>query len=66
MNMFSPSLVGTITAVVLWEVVWKCLALWQAAKRDHKVLFVLLLVLNTAGVFPIGFLLYIKLIEDKK
>ncbi len=53
-------------AVAMWEIVWKGFALWYSAKRDHKKVFVLLLLLNTIGIFPIGYLVYIKWFEDKK
>ncbi len=43
--------------VALWSVVWKGLALWRAAKRDSVGWFVLFLVLNTAGILEIIYLL---------
>ena len=43
--------------IALWDIVWKAIALWRAAKRGEVVWFVLLLVLNTAGVLPIIYLL---------
>jgi len=49
-----------ILSIVIWELIWKGLALWFAAKRDQKAIYVLLLVLNTVGLFPIGYLIYIK------
>ncbi len=55
-----------ILAITLWELVWKGIALWHAAKRDEKKIYILLLVLNTIGIFPIGYLVYIKWIEKKK
>jgi len=55
-----------ILSIVIWELIWKGLALWFAAKRDQKAIYVLLLVLNTVGLFPIGYLIYIKWFEKKK
>lgn len=43
--------------LAVWELVWKGLALWRAAKRDEKGWFVALLVVNTVGIFPIIYLL---------
>jgi len=55
-----------ILSIAFWELVWKGISLWFAAKRDQKAIFILLLVLNTAGLFPIGYLIYIRWFEKKK
>ena len=53
---------STVWAVVLaglalWELVWKGLALWKAARKSEKAWFVVILVINTAGILPIIYLL---------
>jgi hypothetical protein len=50
----------TIGVVAVWDVVWKGLALWQAAKRRQPVWFVCLLFLNTAGALPIAYLVMMR------
>ncbi len=45
-----------LAAVVVWDLVWRGMALWRAAKRREPIWFVSLLVLNTAGVLPIVYL----------
>lgn len=47
-----------IVVLMLWELAWKGLALWNAAHRDQPYWFVALLLLNTAGVLPILYLLF--------
>jgi hypothetical protein len=49
-----------IAVVAVWDVVWKGLALWQAAKRRQPVWFACLLFLNTAGALPITYLVMVK------
>lgn len=44
--------------LVAWEILWKAIALWQAAKNDQPVWFGALLLINTAGVFPILYLMF--------
>lgn len=44
---FSPTVIIFIMA---WSLFWKGLALWQASKRHEPVWFVVLLVVNTAGI----------------
>lgn len=40
-----------------WELVWKGLALWRAARRNENGWFIAILVLNTLGILPIIYLL---------
>ena len=39
--------------VILWELVWKGIALWKAGRNGHLVWFILILILNTPGILPI-------------
>lgn len=66
MNLETLPFEELLIPLALWELIWKGLALWFAAKRDQKAIYVLLLVLNTIGLFPIGYLIYIKWFEKKK
>ena len=43
--------------VVIWDLVWRGLALWRSAKRSQTAWFVCLLIFNTVGVLPIIYLL---------
>lgn len=47
-----------IIVLLLWVIVWKALALWQAARRDQKIWFIALLIVNTAGLLEITYLAY--------
>jgi len=49
--------------LVIWSMVWKGLALWQAARNGHKVWYVVLLVVNTLGILEI---LYIYIFSKAK
>lgn len=52
-----PYLLPILIVVAIWELVWKAIAMWKAAKNDNKVVYVLLIILNTAGLFPIAYIL---------
>ncbi len=56
--------------LALWEMTWKGLALWRAGRCNEVGWFVAILVLNTAGVLPIIYLLVsserIKAIKTKE
>lgn len=42
-----------IAILVIWEVVWKLIALWKSARNNQLVWFLILAIVNTAGILPI-------------
>lgn len=52
-----------VLGLLLWTLVWKGWALWLAARRDEKIWFVVLLLINTAGILEI---VYIFLVAKKR
>ncbi len=54
-----------IILLVIWSAVWKLIALWKAAKHNHLTIFIVLAVLNTAGVAEIIYIVYLYF-KDKK
>ena len=54
----SDAQLGIIGVIVLWDLIWKGLAMWRAAKRQQPVWFVLLLIINSAGILPICYILF--------
>lgn len=48
-----------ILILFIWTITWKGFALWQSAKNGHKMVFVILLVLNTIGIGEIIYLTYL-------
>ena len=55
-----------IVFLVLWTIVWKGLALWHAARLGQKWWFVVLLVVNTAGILEIIYIFAVAKIPRKK
>ena len=49
-------------ALTVWSLFWKGLALWRAAKLDHKKWFIAILLLNTVGILDI---LYLRVFSKK-
>lgn len=45
--------------LIVWSVAWKGLALWRAARRNEKIWFVVLLLVNTAGLLEIIYLFFV-------
>lgn len=56
----NPQFMSLIFILVLWELVWKGIALWKAAKESQKYWFIAMLVLNTVGILPILYIFLFK------
>ena len=52
-----------LVILVIWESIWKITAMWRAARKNHLIWFILIALLNTAGILPI---LYIFLFSKLK
>jgi len=55
-----------IFLIVAWTLLWKGMALWRAAKNDHKLWFIGLLVFNTLGILPILYIFIFGKRRDEK
>lgn len=53
----SGSLAVLLGILVLWELIWKGLALWRAARGGNTAWYVIMLIINSAGLLPIVYLL---------
>ena len=49
--------------IILWTMPWKGVALWKAAKNEHKKWFIVLLVVNTLAILE---MIYIFFFSKKK
>ena len=45
--------------IIIWIIFWKGYALWIAVKNNHKIWFVVILVLNTFGILEIIYIFYV-------
>ena len=61
---FTPNLavliIPLILVLVLWTVILKGYALWTAARGGQKKWFVALLIINTAGILEIVYLIWFR------
>ena len=60
LNSFIIDFVWVFVLLMIWQLVWKGLALWKAGKRQDKVWFIILFLLNTLGILDILYLLAVK------
>lgn len=45
-----------LLVLVLWSVFWKGLALWHSAQRGQQWWFIIMLIVNTAGILELVYL----------
>lgn len=53
----SATWIVVLILLLLWELAWKGAALWKAAQTCRLGWFIALLLINSAGILPIVFLL---------
>lgn len=53
--------------LIVWSVIWKGIALWYSARNQQKAWYITILIVNTAGILEILYLLFFrKEIKDYK
>ena len=50
----------TVILLVIWDGVWKLIAMWKSARHDQLAWFICLAIFNTAGILPILYILYFQ------
>jgi hypothetical protein len=60
------SLTPVILILVLWDMVWKAIAMWRAARNNELVWFICIAVFNTLGILPIIYLILNKKHKEVK
>jgi len=53
---FGIASVLLLAVIVIWSGVWKIMALWKAARKNHIVWFIVLALVNTIGILEILYL----------
>lgn len=43
--------------LILWDIVWKIIAMWKSARNNHLIWFICIIVFNTIGILPIVYIL---------
>ncbi len=55
-----------IWLALVWTIPWKGIALWRAAKLNHKWWFIALLIVNTLAVLEILYIFIFSKIKEKQ
>ena len=51
-----PWWLALLILVVIWDVVWRIIGMWHAARRSEKGWFIALSIFSTIGILPIIYL----------
>jgi len=49
-----------LISLSIWELFWKGLGMWRAGRSNQFAWFVAMLVVNTAGILPITYLVFFQ------
>lgn len=49
-----------LLAIMLWDGIWKGIALWRSGNNKQLAWFICLFIFNTAGVLPIVYLVFFQ------
>jgi len=54
---------SVLLILILWELIWKGIAMWKCGRNNQLAWFIVILILNTAGILPI---IYLAFFQKKK
>lgn len=52
----NPQLSALFVVLLVWSVTWKLIALWKAARKDQKVWFAAIFLVNAVGLLELVYL----------
>ncbi len=56
----APSNLIWLIPLAVWEAIWKGIGLWKSARSSQTGWFIAILILNTAGIVPIIYLIFFQ------
>jgi len=62
----SPQFLFLIIILMLWEAIWKAIALWKAGRNNQIAWFVCIFIFNTIGILPIIYIFFFRKNKPKK
>ena len=48
------------TALLIWSMIWKGLGLWKAGRNKQLTWFIVIFLVNSAGILPIVYILWFQ------
>lgn len=63
---YRDNFIIVLTALALWSIPWKALALWKSARHSEKWWFIIFILVNTVGLLEIFYLFVLPKIKKNK
>lgn len=60
---FETSILIWLIPLIIWEAIWKGIALWKSGRNNQLKWFIAIFILNTVGTLPI---IYLKFFQKKQ
>ncbi len=57
---YMPAFIAALSIIAIWDLVWKGIAMWKCGRKNQLAWFIVILILNTAGILPIVYLLFFQ------
>jgi len=65
-SLITPWFLTVVVVIVIWDAIWKIIAMWKAARNNHLAWFICLAIFNTMGILPIVYILMYRKKEQIK
>jgi len=62
--LFNPAILLWLLPLLIWDAVWKGIALWKSGKNNQLAWFICIFIFNTVGILPIIYLAFFQ--KDSK
>ncbi len=59
-ELFAGTILIVFLVLIAWSLVWKGIALWKCGRNNQLAWFIILLIINTAGILEILYLLFFQ------
>lgn len=60
MALFTPVETLLLSVFLVWSFIWKGIALWKCGRNNQLMWFIVLLIVNTAGILEIIYILWFQ------
>jgi len=57
---FDTTILIWLIPLLIWESIWKAIALWKTGRNNQLAWFIVILIFNTVGILPIVYLVFFQ------
>lgn len=64
-KLISKTEIIVLLVLIIWELIWKGIGLWKAGRNNQLGWFLAMLIINTAGLLEIAYILFFQKKSNK-